>query len=183
IMSRDAKFQKKLVTYLESSNQAEFMTGTEDQVRDAIGLYPEGAEPKIPCIPRPGYQNPTQTLPERPPMLCHNAKCPGFCPKCKCSRKWSEKYKLEVDDLLLRLSLHDNFHSGLPGICQARFPCTVVDCTTVSDNAHIAMCHTELMMNTVNTMLTFLNRCNSDVTSLLLGTAVKAVISCVSDYR
>ncbi|KAJ7720723.1 hypothetical protein B0H16DRAFT_1335940, partial [Mycena metata] len=37
-------------------------------------------------------------------------------------------------------------------------------------------------MNTVNPTLTFLNRCNSDVTSLLSGTAIKAVVSYVSDY-
>ncbi|KAJ7896484.1 hypothetical protein B0H13DRAFT_1457767, partial [Mycena leptocephala] len=40
----------------------------------------------------------------------------------------------------------------------------------------------EPMMNTVNPVLTFVNRCNTDVSSMLSGTAVKAVVSYVSDY-
>ncbi|KAJ7152525.1 hypothetical protein C8R46DRAFT_862034, partial [Mycena filopes] len=47
---------------------------------------------------------------------------------------------------------------------------------------HLNVRHVEPMMNTVNPILTYLNRCNSDVTSLLSGTAVKAVVSYVSDY-
>ncbi|KAJ7130017.1 hypothetical protein C8R43DRAFT_850094, partial [Mycena crocata] len=47
---------------------------------------------------------------------------------------------------------------------------------------HINVRHVEPMQNTINPILTFLNRCNTDVTSLLSGTAVKAVISYVSDY-
>ncbi|TDL21768.1 hypothetical protein BD410DRAFT_723883, partial [Rickenella mellea] len=37
-------------------------------------------------------------------------------------------------------------------------------------------------MNTFTSLLTYLIRCNSDVTSLLSGTAIKAVISYVTDY-
>ncbi|KAJ7629544.1 hypothetical protein B0H17DRAFT_859071, partial [Mycena rosella] len=37
-------------------------------------------------------------------------------------------------------------------------------------------------INTVDPILMYLSRCNSDVTSLLSGTAVKAVILYVSDY-
>jgi hypothetical protein len=37
-------------------------------------------------------------------------------------------------------------------------------------------------MNTVTAMLTYLLQCNSDVTSLMSGTAIKAVVAYVSDY-
>jgi len=37
-------------------------------------------------------------------------------------------------------------------------------------------------MNSVTPTLTYLIRCNSDVTSLLSGTAIKAVVAYVSDY-
>ncbi|KAJ6522931.1 hypothetical protein DFH09DRAFT_857062, partial [Mycena vulgaris] len=47
---------------------------------------------------------------------------------------------------------------------------------------HINVRHIEPMVNTVNPILTYLSRCNSDVTSMLSGTAVKAVVSYVSDY-
>jgi hypothetical protein len=40
----------------------------------------------------------------------------------------------------------------------------------------------EAWMNTVTPLLTYLLRCNSDVTSLLSGTAIKAVVAYVSDY-
>ena len=40
----------------------------------------------------------------------------------------------------------------------------------------------EQWMNNVSPVLTYLFRCNTDVTSLLSGTAIKAVIAYISDY-
>jgi hypothetical protein len=40
----------------------------------------------------------------------------------------------------------------------------------------------EPWMNTVTPVLTYLLRSNSDVTSLLSGTAIKAVVAYVTDY-
>ena len=40
----------------------------------------------------------------------------------------------------------------------------------------------EAHMNTITPMLTYLLRCNTDVTSLLSGTAVKAVVAYVTEY-
>jgi len=40
----------------------------------------------------------------------------------------------------------------------------------------------EPWMNTVNPVITYLLRCNTDVTSLLSGTAIKAVLAYISDY-
>ena len=40
----------------------------------------------------------------------------------------------------------------------------------------------ESWMNTINPTITYLLRCNTDVTSLLSGTAIKAVIAYISDY-
>ena len=37
-------------------------------------------------------------------------------------------------------------------------------------------------MNTFTTLVSYLFRCNTDVTSLLSGTAVKAVVAYISDY-
>jgi hypothetical protein len=44
------------------------------------------------------------------------------------------------------------------------------------------MKHGEAHMNTFTPLLTYLLRCNSDVTSLLSGTAVKAVVAYVTEY-
>lgn len=69
------------------------------------------------------------------------------------------------------------------GNCMARFPREIRKETTVSlEDGHIFMKKLESMMNTFSYCLTYLLRCNSDVTSLLSGTSVKAVISYVTDY-
>ena len=40
----------------------------------------------------------------------------------------------------------------------------------------------EQWLNTITPLATFLLRCNTDVTSLLSGTAVKAVVAYITDY-
>jgi hypothetical protein len=40
----------------------------------------------------------------------------------------------------------------------------------------------EEWMNTVNPVISYLFHCNTDVTSLLFGTAIKAVVAYISDY-
>ena len=40
----------------------------------------------------------------------------------------------------------------------------------------------EEWMNTVNPVISYLFHCNTDVTSLLSGTAIKAVVAYISDY-
>ena len=40
----------------------------------------------------------------------------------------------------------------------------------------------EKWVNTFTVLLTYLLRSNSDVTSLLSGTAIKAIVACISDY-
>ncbi|KIM40840.1 hypothetical protein M413DRAFT_72508, partial [Hebeloma cylindrosporum] len=65
----------------------------------------------------------------------------------------------------------------------ARFPRDIVEETHVEyDDGHIVMKKLERMLNTFSYPLTYLLRCNTDVTSLLSGTSIKAVISYVTDY-
>ena len=52
----------------------------------------------------------------------------------------------------------------------------------VDDTGHINMKKMEPMINTFNPMLTYLSRCNTDVTSLLSRTTIKAAIAYVTDY-
>ena len=58
------------------------------------------------------------------------------------------------------------------------FPSSVVD----PESGHIMLKHLEPNLNTFTPMLTYLLRCNVDVTSLLSGTAIKAIIAYVADY-
>ncbi|KAJ7102080.1 hypothetical protein C8R44DRAFT_555561, partial [Mycena epipterygia] len=67
-------------------------------------------------------------------------------------------------------------------VCRARFPRDRYTKSEVSDDGHIDVRHMEPMMNPVHPVLTFLSRCNTNVTSMLSGTAVKAVVAYISDY-
>ncbi|KAJ7914643.1 hypothetical protein B0H13DRAFT_1611316 [Mycena leptocephala] len=68
------------------------------------------------------------------------------------------------------------------GICKARFPRELFSMTHVDEQGHINIKKREPHLNTFSRVLTYFSRSNTDVTSLLSGTAVKAVVSYVSDY-
>jgi hypothetical protein len=99
-----------------------------------------------------------------------------------------------VDDILLRSNVHTCSLSDLEksrfkakgclnedGICKARFPCFIVPQTTINFEDG-TLKKSESMLNTITPCITYLFRGNTDVTSLLSGTSIKAVISYVSDY-
>ncbi|KAJ7115118.1 hypothetical protein C8R43DRAFT_847316, partial [Mycena crocata] len=182
IMDPTGTFTKRLIRYLENTHQGEFFGGTKDEVQAHLKVTPETEEEqdddKV-------YKSPTQMLPRPPPRLCTLDNCDSKCVDCVKLGRWLEMYRDEVDSILVRSNIHRHFESGCltgSGVCRARFPRDVFDSTNISDDGHLDMRHLEPMMNTVSTTLTYLVRCNSDVTSLLSGTAVKAVISYVSDY-
>jgi hypothetical protein len=69
------------------------------------------------------------------------------------------------------------------GICRARFPRDLHETTTVDQaDGHVVMKKLEAYMNTFTPCLTYLMRCNTDVTSLSSGTSIKAIVSYISDY-
>ena len=69
------------------------------------------------------------------------------------------------------------------GVCRARFPREIHECTKVDNgDGHIFMKKLEPYLNTFTPCLTYLTRCNTDVTSLLSGTSIKAIVSYISDY-
>jgi len=157
----------------------------------------------------PKYEDPTQTMPTPPPVNCN---CPhqgdsdiNDCQRCAECHTWWGTFRSTVDDLLLRSNVHtcrqgrkprnakrENEHKRLntvkgclnkDGICMARFPRDIIQDTFVDhSDGHILMKKRERMLNTFSYVLTYLLRCNTDVTSLLSGTSIKAVISYVTDY-
>jgi hypothetical protein len=100
-----------------------------------------------------------------------------------------------VDDILLRSNVHTCSFSDLEksrfkakgclnkdGICKAHFPHPIVPQITVNlEDGCITLKKSESMLNTITPCITYIFRCNTDVTSLLSGTSIKAVISYVSD--
>jgi hypothetical protein len=181
IMDPESTFQKRLVEYLESVHVGEFMTGPMEKIAS-----------EVECLAKnPEYKDPTQTLPHPPPPLCkHPMK--DDCAKCKKHRDWQSKFKITVDDILLRSNVHKcggGKNGRRPtcinkqGNCKARFPRTIFEQTEVDpQTGALNIKKGEPWLNTVTPILTYVLKCNTDVTSLLSGTAVKAVVAYISDY-
>jgi len=188
ITDPNSDFWKKMVEYLEGVHAGEFQTGSMDQVEVEIKDRETHEE---------DYQDPTQTLPDPPPPLCDT---PGdACPGCQGLETWWDRFKQTVDDLVFRSNVHDctrNQSKGEKankkdrptcinkyGNCKARFPRDVYPQTEVDiKTGAINVKKGEPWINTFTPVVTFLLRCNTDVTSLLSGTAIKAVVAYVSDY-
>ncbi|KAJ7257430.1 hypothetical protein C8J57DRAFT_1024143, partial [Mycena rebaudengoi] len=172
ISAPDAAFQKSLVDYLESTHVGHFQTGTMEQVKAK----------RIPCwLFRPN----SQILPVTPPAPCECKR--SNCPKCSALYSWQRHYVDTVDDLMLRSNVH-SCRSPVPGTdfdgtCSARFPREVVLRTEVDVNdGSIKLQKLEPMVNNITPAVTYVLGCNTDVTCLLSGTSIKAVVAYISDY-
>src|SRR6266478_1477917 len=189
-MDANSDFQKTLVEYLESVFSGEFFEGTKEQVaitRKTAELDPE-------------YKPPTNTLPEAPPPKCLESECESFCFKCETLDIWWQKFKYTVDDLLSRSNVHTCKTSieledkkkekkqrpdclNKNGDCKGRFQREIYEYTQVDPNTGaLNIKKGEAWINTFTSVVTYLFRCNTDVTSLLSGTAIKAVVAYISDY-
>lgn len=156
------------------------------------------------------YVNPTLSLPEAPPRnYCRNVDdCD--CSDCEDLEAWYGRFQSSVDDIMLRSNVHkcfgrkDNTEGGdssapgpsVPqrhatgkgcinkdGICTARFPREIYLKTFVDlQTGQLFMKKLESSINTVTPIITRCFLCNTDTTSLMSGTAVKAIIGYVTDY-
>jgi hypothetical protein len=199
ILKSDSEWNQKIIDWLESCHSGEFLTGTQEEVSEKISENMKNAN----------YTDPTQTLPLHPPKLCKidhivengsNEEKPTICMPCS---KWSSWWTCAIntiDDLLLKSNLHNcnhnlnkngsrknNTSSGCKdnkwGKCKARFPRTLFTQSTIDTlTGAIDIKKLEPWLNTFTPIVTYLFRCNTDVTSLSSGTAIKAVVIYVSDY-
>lgn len=172
-----------MVEYLESVHKGEFTTGTMADVEDKISSKDAENKDNIP---------PTQTMPDPPIKPCK--KDCGDCSQCKESLNWWNEYINTVDELVYRSNTHTcSGSSGCQIItkvgkktvrrCKARFPREVRATTMVDpDEGYLYQKKGEAWINWCTPVLTYLMRCNTDVTSLLSGTAIKAVTAYVTDY-
>ncbi|KIK52758.1 hypothetical protein GYMLUDRAFT_133354, partial [Collybiopsis luxurians FD-317 M1] len=187
LLDCNSDFSNNLIAYLNSAFSGDFIAGSLTAARSIMDdNYSNVSNVNLP----------THQLPSVAPSLC-SEQC-HHCNQCNNNEDWWSKYKTEVDFILLKSNIHDH-ELGLSendkgkgllgpycekkGKCKARFPrpCypeTVIDLPT----GHINMKKTEPMLNTIAYIITFLLRCNTDVTCLLSGTAIKAVIAYITDY-
>ncbi|KAF5330095.1 hypothetical protein D9758_018667 [Tetrapyrgos nigripes] len=187
ILKNEDDFQRKIVEYLESVHCGDFMTGTQEEVQENLQAISENEE----------YTNPLYSLPQSPPSDCFCTST-EVCERCKA---WYKNYQQEVDDIVSRTHIHKckstltkqgtrkagkDYLGCLDnkfGTCKARFPRETFPSTQVdTETGALRMKKSEAWINTYNQTMTYLLRCNSDVSSLLSGTAIKAVVLYVTEY-
>ncbi|KAJ3718488.1 hypothetical protein C8R42DRAFT_550941, partial [Lentinula raphanica] len=171
LLDTNSSFQQCLLAHLDSIRKGEFFSGTKDEVKSKIQLLENDT----------GYVSPERTLPKTPP-LCTCSCSKDTCITCKAYQTWLISYHDEIDDILLKSNLHDCFKS-LFKKCKARFPRQCFPVSTVdSDTGHINLKKLEPWINDVCPPLTYLVRGNTDVTSILSGTAMKSCVVYIADY-
>src|SRR3977135_933819 len=174
LLCQDSDFQKRLINYLEDLHTGDFLNANKDVVKDNLDERERDAD----------YQKPTLTLPVMP-LGCSCELCEQGG-ACTITTTWWEQFTSTVNDLIFR----NNRHACRTNWClknkwkkcKARFPRPLVPYMPVDKTGHINIKKSESMINTYNPILTYLLRCNTDVTSLLSGTSIKAVIAYVTDY-
>jgi hypothetical protein len=188
VMDSASDFQKRLVQYLESVCQGQCLKGTMAEVKQRIDHQTKFDH---------NYKDPTRTLPIPPPSTKCKNNCDS-CDKCILLKNWWSDFENTVDDLLIRSNRHictqmkeqdegkEKIHKAClnkRGECKARFPREVIPKTMVDPlTGALRLKKGEAWMNTFNIVTTYLCRCNTDCTSLLSGTAIKAVVAYVCDY-
>ncbi|KAL4262377.1 ATP-dependent DNA helicase [Pleurotus pulmonarius] len=189
IIDKSSSFQRSLVRWLEDSHMGGFIDSSFDDVQARLA---ENEEDVL-------YRNPVVSLPDKPPPVCIEDR--DNCLKCQRLQTWWGYFRERVNDVLFRSNIHScerltnkdgssskkKMYKGCMDNkfkkCKARFPRETRESTLVDpDTGSILMKHHYEWMNTVNAILTFIFGCNTDVTCLLSGTAVKAVLVYVSDY-
>jgi helitron helicase-like protein len=199
LMNEDGEFQQNLIKYLEGCQKGEFITGTMEYVKTKIPVDVENQTKGIHSIfhrdlsqsIKKSYQDPTQTqtLPDEP-LNPWDSNEHINCNACLSSTRWWQIFYDTVDDILLRSNVHSCSSSdpskpkfkakgclNKDGVCKARFPHPIIPKTAINlEDGYINMKKTESMLNTISPCVTYLFRCNTDVTSLLSGTSLKAVI-------
>ncbi|TFK60039.1 hypothetical protein BDN72DRAFT_741392, partial [Pluteus cervinus] len=169
----DGIFQKKLIEYLESVQVGEFLTGTKEQVFERCDAEVEFYGDL--------YKNPVETLPIPPPQRC-SMNC-GICDLCQSYNTWSTYYLTTVDDLLSKSNQYTGCMDNKYGKCRARFPRPVVERSHLDpETGGLVLKKKEPWINTVTPVLTYLLRCNTDVTSLKSGTATDEIVEYTSKY-
>jgi hypothetical protein len=190
ILDPDSDFRQKLVEYLDNVHAGDFLLKNRADVEADVHKASQSPE----------YKNPTETLPEPPPLLCHDIT-ENNCNGCASVTSWWSRFQGTVNDLLLKSNIHKcstnrnkdgSQNKARPykgcldniwGRCKARFPRTLFERTEVDmETGRIDMKKQESWLNTFTYLVTYLFRCNTDITSLRSGTAIKGVLLYVSNY-
>lgn len=180
-------FRDQLIAWLESCHKGEYTLSSEAEIRRSLaeqrrGKSPpeaddEDADEDADCF---GYRDPTSLLPTPPPP---NVDSQGLL-------DWYRAACKDTDEIVYLSNRHDSEHSkgclrGKPPAqyCRARFPRELRPVTMVDpDTGALRFKQMDPWINTYNIVISLLIRANTDVSCLLSGTQVRAVIAYVTDY-
>ncbi|KAK0189187.1 hypothetical protein F5146DRAFT_1104504 [Armillaria mellea] len=189
ILDSTSDFQTKIINWLEGCHTGDFFMNSKEEVWAAVDERSKNRD----------YIDPTLRMPVPPPPCCTAVH--DNCPKCDDTKHWESEFKTEVDDLIVHSNVHDceryqkkdgsysqkKTYTGCKDNkykkCRARFPRKLYSTTEVDiDSGSLNIKKCEPWINTLTPELTYVMCCNSDVTSLSSGTAIKAVVLYISNY-
>ncbi len=182
----DVDFRERLTAWLESCHQGQYSLSTDYEIGKRIaerrrddarasgdvfgGMEREAVEGS--------FRDPCTTLPGR---------LDGGDVEVT-DEAWYHEICEESDEIVYLSNRHDPHHrkgclrGDLP-YCKARFPRELREETSVDlATGAISFKKQDAWINTYNVVLSYVLRCNTDVTCLLSGTQVKAVVAYVTDY-
>ena len=192
ILNHNSDFQKNIIAWIESCQVGEFLTGSQQQVLEKVHTKEQW----------PDYKDPTETMPIPPPDICRKKHKDGDkCIHCHELEHWWTEFEETVDDLISKSNIH-NCERGMNkdgsrkrnlayvgckdnkyGKCRARFPRPTFNNSHVDpETGSVNVKKREEWINSLTPHLTYLFRCNTNVTCMWSGTALKAVILYIPDY-
>ena len=190
ILNPNSDWKNNLISWLESCHIGQFMTGTQNEVVNNVAEQTKNES----------YRDPTETLPQAPPQMCNLTHTQNAeCNKCNNLNDWWNNFENTVDDLISKSNIHNcergsnkdgsasikyaSCNDNKYGKCKARFPRPIFKCTEVHPKTgSLNIKKLEEWINFVTPAITYILHCNTDVTCMWSGTALKAVIMYVSDY-
>src|SRR5882757_4558122 len=114
-MNNDSKFQRELISYLESVQKGEFITGTMQDIKERVphdeqctfGIHSIIKNKNVKAEHEILYKDPTLTMPNPAPLACESCyELDEFCDLCVANDEWWKKFDLTVDDIILRSNVH-----------------------------------------------------------------------------
>ncbi len=177
----DVLFQQRLLAWLEQCHEGDFFTGTETE------LEAKWEQPGVDTVVQGHIKKGKPSLLIRDAATSLTLRPPDMQTEQEVLL-WHHAFRSDVDRILFCSNRHDKDHGrgclrGDPEYCRARFPREAFPATVVDQNSGaIRFRKRDLWINTFNPVLSGALRCNTDVTCLLSGTQVRAIIAYVTDY-
>lgn len=178
----DGEFESQLLGWMDDCMTGDFIAtpGVDLSSRleeEYIKTLPSG-EKRIARRLRGAIRDPATTLPICPPPSADDAAL----------QAWYKSFVHDTDELVFCSNSHDPSH--LKGCwrtkgsyCRARFPRPLVSTTDIDrESGAIRFSKSERWLNTYNPTFSSVIRSNSDVTCILSGTQVKAILAYITDY-